>query len=159
MNTKELSRLLNEQLDLYRDFLSVQDEKHETIIRDDLKGLEEISVKEQIFMLKSRGLEQKREELLKKHGYSGKTLLEIVNFSEGEDKEKLLKLHKELLDILETTKEKNNRCQNLARVRIQRAQAVIDRLDQENSQKKQYFHDGSVTKQDPKKPSFISKKV
>ena len=66
--------ILNESADLYKSFLELEYEKHDAIIKNDIELLEDIVSKEQVYYMKMRGLDQKREKLIDSMGFKGMTL-------------------------------------------------------------------------------------
>ena len=153
-----LYTILEEQLHLYEEFVKVEEEKHMVILADNISRLDEIVAQEQVFFLKSRGLDQKREATLKEIGLSGKTLKELIEVIDDSNKERFKKIHKDIFDILQVFKEKNNQCQNLVQIRLHRAQAMIRKLDESKANSTVYFKDGNQDEIDVNKMNFISKK-
>lgn len=154
-----LYTILKEQLSLYEEFLEIEQEKYNIILADDVKKLDEIVTAEQVFFLKSRGLNQKREALLKELGFSGKTLRQIVELVGEQDKDRFRKMYHDIFNVLENFKEKNNQCQDLVQVRLYRAQSMINKLDENSANKNIYFKNGNSDEIDVNKMKFMSKKV
>ncbi len=155
----DLYNILKGQLSLYEEFLKVEEEKYNVILTDDIKRLDEIVSEEQAFFLKSRGLDQKRENILKELNLSGKTLKDVIEYVEECDKERFSDIHKRIYKALADFKEKNNQCQDLVQIRLHRAQAMIDKLGESNNQSKLYFKDGNSDEIDINKMNFISKRI
>lgn len=151
--------VLKEQLDLYKEFLEVEQEKYDIILADDIKRLDEIVTEEQVFFLKSRGLDQKRERLLKELGFGGKTLKQLIDLVDESDKDRFRKMHNEIFNVLQNFKEKNNQCQDLVQVRLYRAQTMINKLDESTVNRNLYFKDGNTDEIDVNRMKFISKKI
>ena len=155
----DLYNVLKEQLQLYESFLKIEEEKYNVILIDDIKKLDEIVSEEQVFFLKSRGLDQRREKILGELGFSGKTLKEVINNIEPIEKDRFTKMHADIFSVLAAFKDKNNQCQDLVQIRLHRAQQMISKLDESKNINKQYFKDGSTDEIDVKKMNFISKRI
>lgn len=156
---ENLYDVLKEQLDLYEEFLVVEQKKYDIILADDVKKLDEIVTQEQVFFLKSRGLDQKRERLLKELGFAGKTLKQLIELVDEPDKDKFKKMHYDIFNVLQDFKEKNNQCQDLVQVRLYRAQTMINKLDESTVNRNLYFKDGNTDEIDVNKMKFMSKKI
>ena len=155
----DLYKVLNEQLDLYKEFLEIENEKYNIILADDIKRLDEIVTEEQVFFLKSRGLDQRREKLLTELGFGGKTLKQLIELVDEEDKDRFRKMHMDIFNVLQNFKDKNNQCQDLVQVRLYRAQTMINKLDESSANSKLYFKDKNSDEIDVSKTKFISKKI
>ncbi len=151
--------VLKEQLDLYDEFIAVEQEKYNVILADDVNRLDEIVTKEQVFFLKSRGLDQKREHLLKELGFEGKTLKQLIELVDESDKDRFSKMHHDIFTVLQNFKEKNKQCQDLVQIRLYRTQAMLNKLDESTANRNLYFKDGSRDEIDINKMKFISKKI
>lgn len=151
--------VLKEQLDLYEEFLVVEQKKYDIILADDVKKLDEIVTQEQVFFLKSRGLDQKREHLLKELGFAGKTLKQLIELVDEPDKDKFKKMHHDIFNVLRDFKEKNNQCQDLVQIRLYRAQTMINKLNESTVNRNLYFKDGNTDEIDVNKMKFMSKKI
>lgn len=154
-----LYNILEEQLHLYEEFMKVEDEKYNVILADNIKRLDEIVTEEQVFFLKSRGLDQKREFLLKEIGFEGKTLRQVIDLVDDLNKDRFKKMHQDIFNVLQNFKEKNNQCQDLVQIRLYRAQTMINKLDESKANRNLYFKDGSSDEIDVNKMKFISKKI
>ena len=155
----DLYNVLNEQLNLYKEFLEVENEKYNVILADDIKRLDEIVTEEQVFFLKSRGLDQKRERLLTELGYTGKTLRQLIELIDDAEKDRFRKMHSDIFNVLQNFKDKNNQCQDLVQIRLYRAQTMINKLDESTANRNLYFKDGNTDELDVNKMKFISKKI
>jgi hypothetical protein len=154
-----LYEVLLEQLDLYMEFLLVEQEKYNIILADDVKRLDEIVTEEQVFFLKSRGLDQKRERLLNELGFAGKTLKQLIELVDISDKTRFEKIYHDIFKVLQDFKDKNKQCQDLVQIRLYRAQAMINKLDESTTNRNLYFKDGNKDEIDVNKMKFISKKI
>ena len=154
-----LYKILEEQLHLYEEFMKIVEEKYNVVLEDNVARLDEIVSEEQVFFLKSRGLDQKREHVLQDLGLTGKTLKEVIESIDDTNKDRFIEMHKDIFNVLHTFKEKNNQCLDLVQIRLHRAQAMIRKLDESKAQSKHYFKDGNSDQIDVTKMNFISKKI
>lgn len=128
-----LVELLDKSADLYKSFLELEYKKYDTVIKDDIKALDDIVAKEQVYYLKMRGIEQKRERLVDSMGYKDKTLMEIINAAEGNDKNILIKKHEELSEIVNEVKKISSLCKTLIEVRMHRIDKAMSQLGEKEN--------------------------
>ena len=112
-----LYSMLKKSTQLYSSLLELEHEKYDAVIKADIETLDDIVSKEQAYYMKMRGDEQKREKLLESMGFSGKTLREIIDVSQGEEKVRLNDVFNELNDLLKEVKKINGMCRTLIEVR------------------------------------------
>ena len=77
MNT--LCELLKENVEIYALFLDLEWEKYNAVIKDDVLTLNDIVSQEEVYYLKMKGIEQKREKQIELLGLKGKTFKEIID--------------------------------------------------------------------------------
>lgn len=95
-----LYSLLKENSKLYKLILDLEYKKYEAVIKNDTKIIDEIVMEEQVYYMKVRGLEQKREKILQSIGMDGKTLKEIIESNKDETlKEQYIELNKILNEL------------------------------------------------------------
>ena len=82
----ELTKILEEITSLLNQYLPLEEEKLKAIQENKVGFVEDSMKKEQALILKMRGLDGKREELLKKAGCTGKTMREILEELEENEK-------------------------------------------------------------------------
>ena len=129
----KLYDLLKENVELYSNFLELEYKKYEAVIKDDISTMDDIVSKEQACYLKMRGLEQKREKILKDLGFADKTLKEIIAFSENEQKLKLTEMYDELNRLIKELKKIQTLCKNIFEVRIHRVDRVMKQLGEKEN--------------------------
>ncbi|QSX06024.1 flagellar protein FlgN [Sedimentibacter sp. zth1] len=151
--------ILLQQLKLYESFLILENKKYDVIINDNVEDLDKIVSEEQVFFLKSRGLDLKREDILKQLGMANKTLLEVVSLIDENEKHRFKEMHAKIYKVLADFKEKNTQCQELTQIRLHRVKTIINKLEESKSQSKQYFKDGNKGEVDINKVNLISKKI
>lgn len=130
---KTLYEILRESAELYSNFLELEYKKYEFIIKDDTLSLDEAVAKEQAFYMKMRGLEQKRIAHIEKMGMKDKTLSEIIELSDDEDKKILKETHDELNRLLTEVKKISNLCKLVIEVRLRRIDKAMNKLGQKEN--------------------------
>lgn len=128
-----LIELLEESAELYKNFLELEYKKYDTVVKNDIEALDDIVAKEQVYYLKIRGLEQKREKLLDSMGYKGKTLKEIADTCGETDKNILNQEHDELNKIIAEVKKISSLCRTLIEVRMRRIDKAMEQLGEKDN--------------------------
>lgn len=148
----ELIELLKESAEVYKQFLELEYEKYDIVIKNDIETLDDIVSKEQVVFLKMRGLEQKREKLIISMGMSGKTFKEIIDYLDND--EKLLSEYEKLRSIISEVKKISSLCKTLIEVRLHRLDKAMSQLgESENTYRNKEIKNSSA------KSLIISKKV
>ena len=131
----ELVKLLEESADLYQGFLELEYKKYDAVVKNEIETLDDIVSKEQVFYLKIRGLEQKREKLIESMGMKGKTLKEIIDATDtlDEGKTALTEKHEQLSAIVSETKKISSMCKNVLEVRMHRVDKALSQLGEKQS--------------------------
>jgi hypothetical protein len=151
MNT--LYTVLNESTQIYREFLELEYKKYDAILKADIETLDDLVSKEQVFYLKIRGLEQKREHLIETLGFKDKTLKEIIEISNNEQKQILSDIYNELNKLITEVKKINNLSKTLIEVRLHRVDKAMTQLGE-----KQNTYARNERKNNNVKSLMISKK-
>lgn len=128
--------LLKESTQLFSKLLELEHEKYDAVIKADIEMLDDIVSDEQAYYLKIRGDEQKIENLLEEIGCSGKSLREIIDMSQGEEKTKLINAYKELNELLKEVKKINRMCKTLIEVRLRRVDNALSQLGENKNNAK-----------------------
>lgn len=119
-----LYTILEESLELYESFIKVEYDKYDAVIKDDIKKIDEIISKEQVFYLKAKGLEQKREKITNSMNIKDKTLREIIEMDDEEDNSKLKLVYDRLFKVLEDFKIISSECKTLIEVRLHKIEIL-----------------------------------
>lgn len=148
--------ILNESADLYKNFLELEYEKHDAIIKNDIELLDEIVSKEQVFYMKMRGLDQKREKLIDSMGCKGMTLKEIINSNSDkvENRNELMEKYNELNIIINDVKKINNLCKTLIGVRMHKIDDALVQLGEKDNS-----YSNTENKNSSVKSVLFSKKI
>lgn len=152
MNT--LYTVLNESAQIYREFLELEYKKYDAILKADIETLDDLVSKEQVFYLKIRGLEQKREHIIESLGFEDKTLKEIIEISNSEQKQILLDIYNDLNKLITEVKKINNLSKTLIEVRLHRVDKAMTQLGE-----KQNTYARNENKSSNVKSLMISKKI
>ena len=115
MNTEEIFNrfynVIDDMIHLFDELTSFEEKKLNAVIGNDVLRLEHLMNEEQAYVLKMRGLDQKREKLQLEMGLGGKTFSQMIDaapeeYREGMSSRKqiLEGKHKELLSAVEKTK-------------------------------------------------------
>lgn len=146
--------LLKESTQLYGNLLELEYEKYDAVIKADIKLLDSIVAKEQVYYMKMRGAEQKREQLIEKMGYDNKTMREIIELSDEEQKTMLNDAYDEFNKVITEVKKINGMCKTLIEVRLRRVDKAMSLLgEKENTYAEMERKNGNA------KSLLISKKI
>ncbi len=148
-----LCNILKESAETYESFIKLEYDKYDTVIRDDIIRLDEIISAEQVFFLKMKGLEQKRQKITQNINMKDKTLKEIIELCDKEEKVKLKAEYDRLFKALTDFKKINSECKTLIEVRLHKINSAINK---QGVNKNNYTNNaGNVNN----KNSIISRKI
>ncbi|NCC86417.1 MAG: hypothetical protein EOM05_00925 [Clostridia bacterium] len=146
--------LMQQYLVFYKEFLEFETKKLDDVANNRIDIMDEHVKKEEVFLLKSRGFEVKREEFLKNVGLENMSMSEVIKTSPEESRGQMSDAFSELSDIVLDLKEINSRCNSMIELRLHRIEKTLNRI--EENQQSNY---NSFAKSDKKKTDFISRKV
>lgn len=149
----ELRDILREMIQLYKPCLDLEYDKHEAAIKNDIETLDRIVSEEQVFYMKMRGLEQKREKLFNSMNLGNRSLSEIIDTME-EKQDEFKKLQDELNDILAELKKINSLNKTVIEVQLRR----IDKAMKDLGEKENTYTSGK-SNDNPPKSLLISRKI
>lgn len=124
---EELIVVLKDIGDLLKKNIPLEEEKLKAVRDNKVSFVEDCMLKEQAVLLKMRGLEQKREQILKAAGYEGKTLREILEKVSPEERARLQPVIDEFLTNVQNFNSLNEESMKLIRLnlhQIEKAQAA-----------------------------------
>jgi flagellar biosynthesis/type III secretory pathway chaperone len=108
LKIKELSDLLNEQLNIYSKLLELESEKTGILLKGDVEALDNIVTRQQPYIMNSANFEKQREELHNDMGLSGLTLRQIIdNYPEAKSLENVFSELNSVVTKLRKTCDKN----------------------------------------------------
>lgn len=122
----EFKKLMEEYTVLLDKLLRMETEKVNIIASDNIEKLEKQMRAEEAEMLRMRGLDRKRENLLSKMGYAGKTFSQIVESSAADQKS-------ELQPLCTQMKEKTERLKELSASTSRMVESKLVRIESETS--------------------------
>jgi len=146
--------LMQQYVVFYKEFFEFETKKLEDVANNRIDLMDEHVKKEEVFLLKSRGFEVKREAFLKDAGLENMSMSEVIKTSPEEAEGKLEGVFSELSNLLLDLKEINLRCNSMIELRLHRIEKTLNQL--EENQQKDY---NNSAKNDKKKTDFISRKV
>jgi len=124
MNFVNLINVLETEAGLYKKFTEVENEKTAVIIEGDIEKLDGILNLEQELHMKVQNIEKTRIAALKNMGLENKKMLDIIELSEGEQKERLEKVFGDLNEHISATKKINEHNTKLVKSRLEIISAV-----------------------------------
>lgn len=148
--------ILKESSDLYKSFLELEYEKYDAVIKNDVDALDDIVSKEQVYYMKMRGVDQKREKLVDAIGCKGMTLKEIIETDKIKNNGEIIEKYNELSEIIQEVKKINSLCKTLIEVRMHK---IDDALVQLGERDKTYSNTTTENKNNSGKSVMFSKKV
>ncbi|MBP1925764.1 hypothetical protein J2Z76_001625 [Sedimentibacter acidaminivorans] len=132
--TDSLCDILKESTETYENLVKLEYDKYDLMIRDDINRLDEIISKEQVFYLKIKGLEQRRQKATRNINMQDKTLKEIIESSSNEEEKYKLKLeYDRLFKVLLDLKKVNSKCKTLIEIRLHRIDNAISKIGEKEN--------------------------
>ena len=131
--TDSLCDILKESTETYESLVKLEYDKYDAMIRDDINRLDEIISKEQVFYLKMKGLEQRRQKATQNINMQDKTLKEIIESSDIEEKYKLKSEYDRLFKALLNFKKVNSKCKTLIEIRLHRIGHAMSKLGEKEN--------------------------
>ena len=128
MNFKMLIQSLEAEVDIYKKFEEIEETKTSAIVNGDIEKLDEILTVEQMLHMKVQSLEKKRIETMRNLNLDGKTLIDVIELAESEDKEKLSEIYDELNFYIDSIKQINEYNTKLVKSRLDIISVVTEYL-------------------------------
>lgn len=110
--------LMKEYIKLFDQFQPLQEEKLKAAEAEDLAKLEQCINKEQAFSLALRGIEHKRDKMLKENNQLGMTLKEIIDKFYQDQREEMLDVYEEMNRKMTLFKSTNDSAMAIVQVRL-----------------------------------------
>lgn len=136
---QEYITFMENYCDIYDELVAIWQEKQRIILNNDLYLLEEQVKKEEVGVLKAKGLEEKRLKLQKKLGLEDKKLQELINeVDHREQQEQLRAIKRRLSGSVQLLMSLNDSCKTLTEDRFATIEREMARIQQKkgNSQAK-----------------------
>lgn len=124
----ELQKILTDTSVFLKDITVVETEKLEAALKNNVLVLEECIKKEQALVLRSRGLDQKRQRLQKEMGAEQLTLKEIVEAAPPEEKAVLEPLYRQLSALLKEYREVYGSAKTAIEVNLHRINTGLEQM-------------------------------
>ncbi|MFU0831621.1 MAG: Flagellar export chaperone FlgN [Oscillospiraceae bacterium] len=159
MDTESSGRLISyftKLLEFYRKFKKLEQEKREYLIQNKLDRLDECIKREQAFVLRARGLERERIDLLQKVQYPNAKFRELIPEFPSSSRDQAQHLYDSLSSVLTDMQKINQESQRLTEQKLRRASAVLDRLKGRPELQKIY---SEKLKNKNQFPVLLSKKI
>lgn len=140
----------------YTEFLELENGKYEDILEDKLDVLDQHMKKEEVFLLRARGLEQERERLLAQMELQGCRMTQVIDAFDEPQKSELKQVFGELSAVLLDLKEVNLRCNSLSELKLHRIVTILEQIEQQPELQKAYTEQAQKAQ---KQGSLVSKKI
>ena len=119
MNFEPLIQTLETEVDIYKSFKEIEENKTAVIIEGDIEKLDGMLNAGHALHMKLQGVERKRMEAMKTLGLGDKTLIGVIELADGEAKEKLSKILDDLNYYIDALKHINDYNTKLVRSRLE----------------------------------------
>jgi len=123
MDKKELAQyvaFMEEYCRVYKDFSALEQEKLNLYLSGHYFDLDEFVKREQVMVLKTQGLEQRRVRLHSGLQTSAKTLKELIDVIDDADlQQRLRDVYHELSGYVQLVKANNERCQEIVKEKLE----------------------------------------
>lgn len=142
----------------YKDFFALESTKYNDIKSGNFKMLDGHMKKEQVFIMKAKGLEVERQKLMDQTEKPKATFKEIIPLFDDGKRGQLQALYGELSSVVTDFKKLNTNCNALTESKLRRASFVLSKLKNSPELRKTY---NEKVKQslDPGMAKFLSEKV
>lgn len=155
--TEDLQKVLLETSTFLQEIAVVEEEKFQAAIKNHILVIEECIKKEQAFVLRSKGLEQKRRQIQKAMNAEDMTLKQIIENAAPEEKEALQAAYLELQKNIEIYQEIHGRAKTAIEVNLHKINAEIEHLTGSASGENASYSNHGEKKENPK--TFTSRKI
>lgn len=123
---EQFEQVIEQLIGLFEEHLPLEEEKRKAASESNLAALEDCMTREQAIMLKLRGLEQKRENVLKQNGWEGKTFREIIDIAPAEKKAVYSDLYERMNTAVNMFREANESAMETVRIHLREINNAID---------------------------------
>ena len=131
--------------DFYKKFLKLEQDKHTILLSGKLDQLDSCMKQEQAFVLEARGLEQKRQSLLKKAGAGEHSFHELISQTEPSRQSAMQKVYGDLSSALADVQQVNQKCNELARIKLGYVSHVLSKMENQPELKQIYGKDSHLS--------------
>ena len=150
---KTLYDMIRNYLVFYKEFLEFETTKLDNVANNRMNLIDEHVKNEEVFLLKCRGFEVKREAFLKECGMENMLMSEVISTAPEDVREPLESVFMELSETLLDLREINSRCNSMIEIRLHNIEKTINQFEEHKQTQK------NPTKGEKKFSDFISRKV
>lgn len=129
-----------EMLEFYKKFLALESEKYTKVVSGQLNELDSFMKQEQAYLLKSRGMEQERLEILEKAGAPKASFREMIPLLEPARQESIRKLYEEITTTISKLQNMNKKCSQMTRLKLGQISRILSNLE-DHPELKQIYGD------------------
>lgn len=131
-----LEMLIKEMIKLFQEAIPLEKEKLDAAASKRVTFVEECMKREQVLLLKVRGLEQKRQKIVKELGYEGKTFREIIDLETQENQKVLRPLYDELAEAIREFSSVNEEAMKIIRLNVYELDQIVkDKSQTQNAER------------------------
>lgn len=125
---EKLLKFLRKYLDFYKGFLQLESEKYNDLTCNNIKSIDERVKTEEVYMLKSRGLEIERDRLVAQTGNPTATFRELIPMFDSSLQPQVQAIFDELSQVLLNLKKMNLNCNKLTELKLHRIKNDLKKL-------------------------------
>ena len=155
-DAKNYLDLMYRYVDFYKEFIALEKLKMEDLSQRQLERLDQRVREEEAFLLRAKGMEQKRTAFLEAYQLNDKKMSEIMPLFPPAYQGDIQRKFDELSGILLDLKEINSRCNTMTELQLKRIQLRIAEMQEESAQQSLRI---KLTKKGGKKDGRLSQKV
>jgi len=166
MNFAPLINTLETELEIYKNFEKIEEEKTSVITAGEIEKLDGILNTEQMLHMKLQDIEKKRIEAMRVLGLSGKTLSAVISLAEGQNKNILSGIFEDLNMCIDNLKKINEQNTKLVKARLEVIASVTKLFKDpgtnvKNGGNEKIYGKNAKVLEDPNEfePSVIHKKI
>lgn len=152
----EYLEFLNNYSSVIKDFIEIEKKKFEMLSNDQLDGLDDCVKQEEVYLLKTRGLEQERIKYMERLGCSGYKFRQLIPVLPKELQSDFINTFNDMTDSVKELKRLNLQANSAAKIRLQQIEKIIEKLENNSQQNSGYTNQAQ---KEGKSTSFISKKI
>ncbi len=143
-NFTELKDLLNEHEALFDQLIDFENLKLDAIAANDLNTLEQQMKDEQVYLMKLKVLDQKRDKILAQNGLEGKTFRELIELSQGDNRLELQGLFNGLSVKIDELKAATGSTKKYIDLHLHSLEILLSKLQNKEHPTTSYEKDGNV---------------
>ncbi|WP_169008096.1 flagellar export chaperone FlgN [Faecalispora jeddahensis] len=154
--SEEFVDFLSRYLVLFQEFFALETQKYQDISQGQIDKLNDHVKAEEVFMLRSKGMEAERERLMQRTQASVSTFRELLPHFDPDIRQQAEELFDDFSAVIIELKEMNLRCNYLTELRLRRVDAALKKMKKQPELQKKY---DAKAREELNSAGFISKKV